>query len=168
MSAGRMSQSIESAQFMLLTRRTIGPEADPYLVRWIAIQTPWFSVYLHKLVRSDYEKALHDHPWGFVSFILTGYAEEVCTEDAAGLHWTTEFHHPGDLLFRRAGHRHRVIIPDKSIPGWTLVLTGPRSRKWGFWPKDRRGAYRWCHWKQFNQDLGICEAGPIAGRKGLD
>jgi len=163
-----MTASIESASFMALTKRTIGPKEDPYLQRWIILQTPLFSIYVHKLVRSDYDRALHDHPWGFISFILTGYAEEVCVEDQAGLHWDMEFHRTGDILFRKATHRHRVIITDKAVPGWTIVLTGPRSRKWGFWPEVSKGRYSWCHWKSYDMDKGICESGPIAGRKGLD
>lgn len=176
MTQDAMSQSIESAAFMWLTKRVIGDKKDPYLIRWIIIQTPWFSLYIHKLVRSDYERALHDHPWHFVSLVLRPYSEEIATPRTTSLllDWHKEKHHIGSLLFRRADHRHRVIIENLDKPGWTIVLTGPRVRKWGFWPKVLQDydtwqeAFKWCHWKKFNQELGICESEPISGRVGLD
>lgn len=167
--SARTTTSIESSAFMFAAKRVIGDAKDPYLMRWIILQTPWFSVYVHKLLRSDHDMSLHDHPWPFASFVLTGYEEAVCAENEDGsLRWWREVHGCGDVLLRRAGHRHRVIIRDRTIPGWTVVLTGPRSRRWGFWPKGPGGTYTWCHWKSYDMGKGICEAGPIAGRKGLD
>jgi hypothetical protein len=54
----------------------------------------------------------------------------------------------GSLAFRRATHRHivelyqrighvhgrQVFIPE---PCWTLIITGPTSRVWGFWCKTQ-------------------------------
>lgn len=182
MKKDEMQHSIESAGFMALCKRIIGPKEDPYLIRYILIQTPLFSIYVHKLVRSDYERALHDHPWDFISLILkNGYSEEVerfarfDTVDGSPLHVPQPYrmihkNKAGQLLFRKGEHRHRVIIEDLSKPGWTLVLTGRRKRKWGFWVLKRKvdSYFQWCHWKKFNRELGICESEPIAGRTGLD
>ena len=177
-----MAQSIESASFMFFTKRIIGEEKDPYLIRWIIFQTPWLSLYVHKMVRSDYERALHDHPWPFISLVLSPYAEWWYRKHGSRYRinwgrdkqadWNTEFrdgvltytvHKRGDILVRGAHWRHRVIVEDLDKPGWTMVLTGPRVRWWGFWPKGS-----WCHWKSFNMELGICESEPIPGRKGLN
>lgn len=63
----------------LLTRRVIhNLEGSPYLIRWTLISTPWFRIFLHKILRSDDDRDLHDHPWPFWTFILWGrYTEHV-------------------------------------------------------------------------------------------
>ncbi|WP_287865143.1 hypothetical protein [Achromobacter sp.] len=41
----------------------IGDAADPYLRRgWIISRNPVFNLYLHQFLRSDDDRALHDHP----------------------------------------------------------------------------------------------------------
>lgn len=51
-------------------------ERQPYLHRWYLIKREWLSLFLHKFVRSDEDRALHDHPWGFVVIpIWRGYIE---------------------------------------------------------------------------------------------
>lgn len=157
-------EPLESAAFMFFKKRVIGGSEDPYLVRFIVAQTPWFSIYIHKLCRSDYERALHDHPWSFVSFILWNGYHEVHNnhKHATFVLWEkTLYHRPGSFIFRPARWRHRVVIKGK--PAWTLVFTGARTRKWGFWPNGI-----WCHWKKFNINSGICESAPIEGKVGLD
>jgi hypothetical protein len=41
------------------------------------------------------------------------------------------------IAFRAAEHRHRVVLrkhrDGNPIPCWTLILTGPKQREWGFW-----------------------------------
>jgi hypothetical protein len=57
-------------------RVIINCEKDPYLHRWFMIKTPWLGVYIHKFVRSDEDRALHDHPWPFLVIpIWRGYIE---------------------------------------------------------------------------------------------
>lgn len=155
-----MAQSVESSPFMFFTKRVIGAAKDPYLIRWILVQTPWFSIYVHKMCRSDYERALHDHPWSFVSFVLKPYSEITAFGYKKELRLD---HHIGSILYRPARWRHRVIIENPLKPAWTIVFTGPRQRPWGFWPN---GIF--CHWKKFNQESGICESAPLSGRTGLD
>lgn len=109
----------------------IGGESNPYLLRWFLIpRNRWLNVYLHKFMRDDDDRALHDHPWWFVSFVIHGgYAEHTPTG--------TKIRNQLSLAFRRAEHRHRVELPKgldgKPIPCWTLVITGRKSRTWGFW-----------------------------------
>ena len=51
---------------------------DPYLLRWHVIpRNRLLNVYVHKFLRSDDDRALHDHPWWFVSLILRGRYDEV-------------------------------------------------------------------------------------------
>lgn len=97
---------------------------EPYLVRWRLFQTPLFAVYLHRILRSDDDRALHDHPWAFVSLILLGgYFEHT----PGGCRWRR----PGSIVAHHAEDLHRLELrPAKTA--WTLVLCGPRRRQWGF------------------------------------
>lgn len=107
----------------------IGGKDNPYILRWWVIpRNRFFNVYLHHILRSDDDRALHDHPWLNVSIVLKGGYEEVTP---AGARW----HGPGSIVFRRAVARHRLVLP---VRGggirycWSLFITGPRIRNWGF------------------------------------
>lgn len=143
----------------------IGGADDPYLLRWYIIpRNRWLNVYVHKFLRSDDDRALHDHPWWFVSLVLRGGYLEI-SETAAGKltaftriapDWTRPWVHRGlgwrALAGRRASYRHRVkLLPAvehgnayiarrdrRELPCWTLIVTGPRSRGWGFWCPGER------------------------------
>ena len=129
----------------------IGPIDNPLLIRRILFRLPRLGFYLHKLCRSDYDRALHDHPWPFISIILHGSYIEVHdqTIDGNPVH---EWHGAGSILIRPAEWRHRFILNPDDGPTWTLVIVGRRQRKWGFFLPDG-----WCWWRKHNSDLGICE-----------
>ena len=56
----------------------IGPKDAPYLRRWWIIpRNRLFNIYLHQILRSDDDRALHDHPWINCSIILKGRYMEV-------------------------------------------------------------------------------------------
>lgn len=95
-----------------------------YLTRWRLLQTPWFGIFIHKINLPDSDRALHDHPWNFVSLILKGgYDEKRPTElvrrDIAS------------FAFRRAEDLH-AIVRLWQVPTWTLILIGKNRRNWGF------------------------------------
>lgn len=119
----------------------IGGEADPYMHRWWLIpRNRFFNVYLHHFMRSDDDRALHDHPWWNVSLLLAGsYTEH--TISAGGINVMT-LRVAGEMKLRRANHAHRIELTDG--PCWTLFITGPRIRSWGF--HCRKG---WVHWREF-------------------
>lgn len=114
----------------------IGGGSSPYMLRWYLLpRNRRFNIYLHKFLRDDDDRALHDHPWWFVSIILKrGYTE--VTENGE------IDRRAGSIAFRPATHRHRVVL-DKwtefyagttvTEPCWTLVATGRKHRTWGFW-----------------------------------
>ncbi len=107
----------------------IGGKTNPYMIRWFVLpRNPWFNCYLHKFVRDDDDRALHDHPWWFVSIVLRGGYEEF---DHINAEWGT-VRRVGSIAFRPATHRHIVRLIGRK-PCWTLVFTGPKSREWGFW-----------------------------------
>lgn len=146
----------------LFKRVVIGPESDPYLVRYILIKTPWGGLYLHHMIRSDYERALHDHPWDFTSVVLKGgYYELTGSNDPQQGKIICNL--PGDVLHRTAAWKHRVILAKgkdgKLVKCWTLVFVHKKSRDWGFWITDTQ----WCWWRRHNAKLGICEDHEING-----
>lgn len=126
--------------------QVIGGPNDPYMRRWYVIpRNPLFNVYVHKFLRSDDDRALHDHPWWFVSLMLSGQYTEV-TENARTVRSAPEpwrlFWGDRPLAFRRATWRHRVelVKPGRTaseVPCWTLIVTGRRTRTWGFWCKTK-------------------------------
>jgi hypothetical protein len=134
---------VKLGRYKLFEKREIGPADNPLLIRWALFRTPSFGIWIHKLCRSDYERAQHDHPFGFVSIILKNGYKEVT--DGGIL-----THKPGSILVRPAEWKHRVVIDGK--PSWNLLFVGRRRRRWGFFPDGK-----WCWWRQYNLDSGICE-----------
>lgn len=121
----------------------IGGADAPYLRRWWVIpRNPIFNIYLHQFLRSDDDRALHDHPWLNVSYLLEGeYVEHSIL--AGGVHTAIRYR-AGDLKFRRAKTAHRIEI-DK--PCWSLFITGPVIRSWGF-----HCPHGWRHWRIFTDE----------------
>jgi len=124
-------------------RVDIGRNGDTYLIRWFLVGGPMWSpkllnrrLMLHRFLRSDWDDALHDHPWPYTSLILSGgYTEWSPNTDlgevvAFGPN-VGRWYGPGSLLRRPADWRHRVEIPDGK-DCWSLVTTGKKVRSWGF------------------------------------
>lgn len=114
------------------------PGADvPYLQRWFIVpRNEHLNVYLHRFLRSDDERALHDHPWPNFSWLLEGEYLEHTPEGV--------FHrHAGERVERDATSRHRIELIGGQ-PVTSLFFTGPKEREWGF--HCERG---WVHWQEF-------------------
>lgn len=116
----------------------IGPADDHQLQRWFVVpRNPFNNVYLHRFLRSDDDRALHDHPWDNRSWVLSGQYVEV-TQDGSRV-----IRKEGDVVERRAIEAHRVELID-GVPAVTLFFTGPVRRNWGFYcPKG------WVPWREF-------------------
>lgn len=114
----------------------IGEPEKPYLLRWWIIpRNRWFNVYLHMILRDDDDRALHDHPWWNISMILSGAYREV-------MPLRTVLRKSGSIVFRRPTAAHRLEVAKG--PVWTLFITGPRVREWGF-----HCPQGWRHWEEF-------------------
>lgn len=109
------------------------------------------NLYLHKFLRDDDDRALHDHPSWAVSFILRrGYIEHTIAD--GGIHHRREYG-PGSLRFMRTRHTHRIELHTDTKTGtaepcWTLFLFGPRCRDWGFHCPERG----WVPWQKFTAE----------------
>jgi hypothetical protein len=149
----------------------IGGPVDTYMRRWWVIpRNRLFNIYFHHFMRSDDDRALHDHPWWNISAVLTypGYKEHVPKVHHFDLddkpvydYQNTEVIEriPGEICFRGAKTAHRIelmhtpygvdengklVVVPKPIPVYTLFITGPKVRDWGFHcPKG------WKDWRDF-------------------
>lgn len=118
------------------SRKTTGhviPVHNPFLNRWFVIKkNRWCNIYLHQFVRDDEDRALHDHPWWNISILLVGRYIEVTVGEKRAVYTA------GDVKFRSASTAHRVELFPRSqknserVPSWSLFITGPVKRKWGF------------------------------------
>lgn len=107
---------------------------DDYMTRWHLIpRNKVCNVYLHRFCGSDHP-VFHDHPWWSVSFLLRGCLFE---------QWRTAGGQYKDQripwlfpIFRRAELMHRLDVC--KAPVWTLFVTGPVVRRWGFAGRDGR------------------------------
>lgn len=124
--------------FRFFEKRVIGESLDPYLIRYIVFRCESFGFYFHKFCRSDYDRALHDHPWPFVSILLSGGYFEV--HDQTLDREQERFWRPRwSVLLRPAEWRHRVQLHHEQ-PVWTLMIVGRKCRRWGFFLPTG-----WCH-----------------------
>lgn len=141
----------------------IGGADHPYLLRWHLIpRNRIANVYVHRFLRSDDDRALHDHPWINLSILLDGaYLEHtpVCRDRLAaarlaeqGITDRRRFT-AGALRLRGPRSAHRIELAEG--PVWTLFLTGPNVRSWGFWCP--RG---WRHSRDFTRPGAPGEIGP--------
>jgi hypothetical protein len=136
----------------------IGGADNPYLRRhWLLPRNRFFNVYVHEFLRSDDDRALHDHPWLFnASWLIAGeYVEHTIREGGIEVR---SHRLAGDWKFRWGAAPHRVELLTEEEAGdgwvtsfpltcWTVFITGPVVRTWGFHcPK------RWVPWKEFVDD----------------
>lgn len=127
----------------------IGGMDNPYLLRWHVIpRNRLFNIYLHRFLRSDDDRALHDHPWPNLSILLDGeYVEHRIK--AGGINVRT-VRRAGDWALRWSGKiAHRIELT--TGPCWTLFVTGPMYREWGFHCPDKG----WVHWRQFTAENDV-------------
>jgi hypothetical protein len=125
----------------------------PYLKRWwILPRNDQINLYLHLILRSDDDRAMHDHPWDNTSWIIDGSYIEHTPE---GVYHRDTGYRGGRL----ATDRHRLEIVNE--PAVTLFFTGPKVREWGFWCEGER----FVHWEDFIADLpgGIVGTGRGCG-----
>ena len=127
----------------------IGPPGDPYMLRWWWIpRNRFFNIYIHRILHDDEDRALHDHPWASLSYMVEGVLFEFYTtrRDRASLpyaHWARgKKIAAGQWTYRSPGFAHRLVVLGELTT--TIFITGPRVREWGFHcPKG------WVPWRDF-------------------
>lgn len=170
----------------------VGEASNPYLLRWYL--TPWReaykdipkaqrtrwqefvsrlpNLYLHCFLRSDDDRALHDHPWNWWSWMLAGGYTEVTHQpysqtakfkgadymviDVQAKHMqVARIYSAGSLRGQRAEYAHRLILAE-GVAAWSLFFVGWRRRSWGF-----HCSKGWVPWEQFTDPA---TAGATVGR----
>ncbi len=127
---------------MISVERITRDDGKPYLDRLILFKNKYLGIFLHVFRDSD-DDCLHNHPWDFLSLILTsGYYEHHLTPDTVRADFyidpksnigpiTRTRYNPGQILYRPARTVHRIEL----IPGTnpcTLVVHGTKFLEWGF------------------------------------
>jgi hypothetical protein len=148
---------------------------DPYLVRWYVLRTKWVSLFIHKFIRSDEDRALHDHPWSFLVIPLwRGYIEHTSDPVQMGPFIASRQRRVYPILgtrYRHATFRHRVELlkgyrplpvpsdlvevthidsdgePMLELPAWSLFFHFKREREWGFHLPEG-----FVYWRKFWED----------------
>jgi hypothetical protein len=157
----------------------IGGKDHPYMLRWwVWPRNRVCNLYLHRFLRSDDDRALHDHPWINVSIPLAVENEHPIGDR----HLVFYRGHPvydeivplppgdfqhigdppghrrfvrriGDIVFRRPTSAHRIALRQNYHNGpevtvWSLFFTGPNVRTWGFLCPNG-----WRSWKVFTANV---------------
>lgn len=126
-----------------------------YMKRWILV-TPWGDIRLHHIMKSDYDRHLHDHPWNFTSYILKGGYVEHLSGGRKPLYYGA----PATNR-RKCWEAHRIsLVPGQTA--WTLVFTGRKFHDWGFHTENGFIPH-----KEYFQMFGLTEMSDPFDRKGI-
>lgn len=95
------------------------------------------SIRLHRIMRRDLDRHLHDHPWNARTIILRGFYDEVRLErpyQAVFDFTKEEVEHrrmAGDTATLRFGEYHRITsVSEGGV--WTMFISGRKRGTWGF------------------------------------
>lgn len=108
---------------------------------------------VHRIHRSDLDRAAHNHPWNHFSVILEhGYYELVPSvnckmnlsvmpphlrEQVGALEPLLAIErNVGDVIFRTPNMRHKLIVRAQSLKPLTLFVTAPKTQEWGFFTQN--------------------------------
>ena len=148
----------------------IGDPNEPYMMRWWWLpRNKWFNIYIHRFLKDDDDRALHDHPWWSFSIMCQGYIREeyLRLNRTPGSTYTAyrDLLPGGWPLFRSSTFAHRIIVMkalDHKLP-LTIFITGPKIREWGFHCKKA-----WRHWKDYVDTTVVGEIGRGCGEMDTD
>ncbi|RWZ87178.1 MAG: hypothetical protein EO766_11605 [Hydrotalea sp. AMD] len=130
---------------MIIWNQSLGRPEDPYMKRWCLI-TPWFSIRIHHWFRGDDDRHYHDHDWDFTCIVLSGSYWDLSYTDNNGVEDVTyDLLTPGSIRHRKAEFRHIV----RTNGCWTLVITGKKRRKFGFWVPNKSGKLVWLRARRY-------------------
>lgn len=133
-----------------------GP-AGPYVRRWTLLRLFDYRLYLHRFLRSDAGRHLHDHPCDVWTLMLRGRYVETTPH----MKWKgplQKFLTPCAMkVYRapclrrfRAEHIHRIDLPSENMgKTWTLCLFLPKRREWGFYLDDGS----WVRWDKYSSAI---------------
>lgn len=126
-----------------------------YMGRWALFETHWLSARVHHIASDDYDRAMHDHPWPFVSVVLSGSYDEVRPVRNDENDWyegdfflrdfevsEVKWRAAGSIAYRRPTDRH--LVKNVRPNTYTLFIYGPARQWWGFYTRQGK-----IHWQDF-------------------
>lgn len=147
-------------QKKLLGRSDVFVNGQLYMRRWLIGPTWLPGIRIHNILKSDAAFELHDHPFDFVSFILSGGYNEIRGEALDGVPASStlrrkEYHQPLTFVRRKAEDLHRILLKPtvvtidgrqvlRETPAWTIVFRGKYRREWGFLTNNG-----WQNWREY-------------------
>ena len=109
---------------MKLVKEIKSKDGKLHFRRWQIIKTPWFSIYIHGIYAADEDKHLHNHPWDYISMVLSGSYIEKTNKNI-------NFLSLGTITKRNGNDYHKIYkLLSKSV--YTLFIVGPVKRHWGY------------------------------------
>ena len=108
---------------MKLVKKIVSRKGIVHFKRWSIWSTRWFNIYLHQINEADLDEDMHDHPWSFWSIILWGGYQEQLKDSLVN----RRFLH---MAYRKKNTPHKILRLFRRT--WTLVVTGPGDRVWGY------------------------------------
>ena len=120
------------------------------------------NLFLHKIIRSDSDNHLHDHPWDWATFLIKGsYIEILPTAnflkpehaDEGELDVLGNVKHTYYMIRNRftmrkksANDYHQIKLVDDR-PVWSIFWHGKRTQDWGFFVNGEK-----VYWKTYLQE----------------
>lgn len=130
-------------------------EGGLYMERdWLIPKTEHLpAARVHRIHRSDLDRAAHNHPWNHFSVILEhGYYELI--PSPTGVEDFSVIPQPlrdqigseeplfairrekGDVIFRTPEMRHKLVVLSEDEKPLTLFVTAPKTDDWGFFTEN--------------------------------
>lgn len=149
-------------------REVIGPEDCPIMTRWTLLSGRLGKLLVHHFFPNADDRAIHDHPAPFLTFVLRGgYDDMVPCGYCGGELWRRpgapvtpencsrcdgglllgDAMRPGSIRYRSSKHQHRTKVLPTGC--WTVVVMGPKRQPWGFF----LGGRKW-GWAEFEERFG--------------
>lgn len=143
-----------SKRVRLTNGQIIGDDNCPFLKRWVLIHDKGWAVRLHYFYPNHIDAVAHDHPFWFLTLVIKGtYVDHSLHNEIFRMDQLRR----GSIRFRSANHAHKTETDERGA--WTLMINGPKIRKWGFLPKVA-GKFQWIPWTKFTdegQQRAACE-----------
>lgn len=108
-----------------LVKEIRSQEGVLHFKRWSIVSCKWFNIYLHAIHKHDEDLHLHNHPWNFFIFCISGFYKEKLQNKEV-------FVGPLSFRYRDAKDFHKIEKLYSKVV-YTLVVTGKRrTEEWGY------------------------------------
>jgi hypothetical protein len=119
---------------IFLVKEIISKEGVVHFRRYRLFHTPWFRIYIHKILKSDEDIHLHSHPWHLLSFILRGSYSEIYAQHPNWKSLKEKTLNAGNVNYHKPCDIHKLTLKSKEV--WSFVIAYGKSKNWGYRLKD--------------------------------